>query len=326
MSVKTATSRFIYSSLRAGFYQQLLKSGFQQLGYGLVRGIETAQICRQGDRVIELASVLDNFPTKEHHLIGQYYKAWLGQKIGQDARPTFERIAEESLSYKTRALISLAAIEARKGNFDEGLRYYKEASKTANNHSLIVEISRDIALVRSNEGDHKQAVKEFEKALPLIKHADPFYYYQFLNSFAVELIEVGRLEEACNMSNIVLASSYAFAYPEWRETREDIAFRGYRSRSVISFSPVLSNVVLLPERSSEQKSVNKPGKILSYTDWKKKMVEESDDDAEIGDLEGLSENDLMVKLLYLATHKGVSAKKLRKIILYAQEVFSEPED
>ena len=114
--------------------------------------------------------------------------------------------------------MSLAAGEARKGNYDEELRYITEASKTTNNPSLIVELSRGIAMVRANEKDHKQAVKEFERIFPLVKHVKPIFYYQYLNSFAVELAEVGRLEEASNISDILLASPYAFAYPEWRET------------------------------------------------------------------------------------------------------------
>ena len=175
--------------------------------------------------------------------------------------------------------------------------------------------------MRSSEGDHKQAIKEFERTLPLAKHANPFYYYQFLNSFAVELIEVGRLEEACNMSNIVLASPYAFAYPEWRETREDIAFRGYRSRSTISFSKVPYNVVLLPERSSERKSVNKPGKILSYTDWTKKMVKEPNGDEELPD--DMTPQDMAMKLLELITENKEEEEKLRQILDYAIEVFSK---
>ncbi len=329
MSIKVPTNRFILSSLRAGFYQQLFKgiSGFHELGEKLVREIEVAQTFRQNDKVIEIASTLESIPIKEHQLIGQYYKGLRIERMGGNARGIFERIVEESRTYKTKALMSLATNEARKGNFDEELRYIAEASKTTNNPTLIVELSRGTGIVRAKEGDHKQAVKEFERIFPLIKHIKPISYYQYLNSFAVELAEVGRLEEANKICDVLLASPYVFAYPEWRETAEELRLKLYRSRSIISFSQVTPhNVLQLPERSVETQSAERPAKLLYYTDWKNKMVEESDDDTEIGDLEGLSENDLMVKLLYLATHKGVNAKKLRKVILYAQEVFSEPED
>lgn len=46
------------------------------------------------------------------------------------------------------------------------------------------------------------------------------------NSLAVELFAVWRLEEAKNVSQIVLASPFASPYPEYRETREEIALKG----------------------------------------------------------------------------------------------------
>jgi hypothetical protein len=52
-----------------------------------------------------------------------------------------------------------------------------------------------------------------------MRSSQPHVYYDYMNSFAVELCEVGRLEEAKNVSLIVLASPFAPAYPEWRETR-----------------------------------------------------------------------------------------------------------
>ncbi len=330
MSTKLATNRFIVSSLRAGFYQQLLKdiSGFHELGQKLIRDIEIAQAYRQISRVDEIGSILCGLPIKEHQLIGQYYKGMCVQHIGGNAKDIFERVVEESRTYKTKALMSLAMSEARKGNYDEELRYFTEASKSTNTPTLIVEASRGTAIVRAKEGDHKQAVKEFERIFPLIKHAAPISYYQYLNSFAVELAEVGRLEEARKICDVLLASPYAFAYPEWRETREDIERKGYHSSRSFTALPervAPQNIVRLPEREYIPVSQDKPGRVLHY-DWKNKMVKEPNGDTHIDDLEGMDEKDLMVKLLFLATHEGVTEKKLRKVVAYALKVISEPED
>jgi len=54
----------------------------------------------------------------------------------------------------------------------------------------------------------------------------PPIYYNPLNGFAVELLEVGRIAEARNVCNIVLASPVAAAYPACRETSMDIDLRG----------------------------------------------------------------------------------------------------
>ena len=327
MSIKLATNRFIVSSLRAGFYQQLFKgiSGFHELGENLVREIEVAQAFRQNDRVVEIASVLEGIPIKEHQLIGQYYKGLRVERIGGNARGVFERIVEESRTYKTKALMSLATNEARKGNYDEELRYIAEASKTTNNPTLIVELSRGTAIVRAKERDHKQAVKEFERIFPLIKYAAPISYYQYLNSFAVELAEVGRLEEARKICDVILASPYAFAYPEWRETAEEIRLKLYRSRSFVSFTQVAPyNVVPLPERSNEViETAKQPGKVLSYTDWTNKMVKEPNGNGDEEKLDDLGSGDLVMKLLNLVTDDAVTDEQRRKILEYAAKVISQ---
>ena len=109
MSVKVPTNRFIVSSLQAGFYQQLFKSisGFQELGYKLVLEAETAHAFRQGPRVEEIISILCNLPIKEYRLIGQYYKGLRAERIGE-TRSIFEKVAEESRTYKAESLMSLA--------------------------------------------------------------------------------------------------------------------------------------------------------------------------------------------------------------------------
>ena len=147
--------------------------------------------------------------------------------------------------------MSLALAETRRNDYDEAHRYVAEALKTTNSPSLIVEASRCIAVVKAKEGFHPQSLKDLERIAPLIRSANSHVRYQYLNSLAVELAEVGRLEEASNICDVLLASPYLFAYPEWRETAEEIHLKLYRSRSVISVTQVAPlNVVSLPERSS----------------------------------------------------------------------------
>lgn len=317
MSIKVASNRFIVSSLRAGFYQQLFRdiSGFQELGCRLVLEAETAHAFRQGSRVEEIIPFLCNLPIREHQLIGQYYKGLRIQRTGQNANYIFERVAEQSSTYKAKALMSLAASEAYQGNYNEEHRFFTEALKTTNNLSLIVEASRCMAVVRAKERDHKQAIKEFEKIFPLIKHAAPNFYYQYLNSFAVELAEVGRLEEASNICDVILASPYAFAYPEWRETAEEIRLKLYRSRSVVSFTQVAPyNVVPLPERSIKvTESTEQPGKLLSYTDWTKKMVKEPNGNDEL-DFSKMSDKDKLFKIIELSSTEDITDDQLDQIL------------
>src|ERR1044072_8096546 len=74
-SMKTTTNRFIWSSLQAGFYQQVVSSvlSFQELGNSLVRYAENARAFRLTDKVQEASQILINLPLNELQSIGSYY-------------------------------------------------------------------------------------------------------------------------------------------------------------------------------------------------------------------------------------------------------------
>jgi hypothetical protein len=335
MSIKVATSRFMLSSLRAGFYQQILRgiSGFQELGHRLVKEIDIAQTYRQDNRVIEIASILGSLPLKEHQLIGQYYEAWLGQKTGKDGRSIFERVAEESRTYKTKALMSLAATEARRGNYGEEFRYFTEALKTTDNPSLIVEVSRSIAVVKAKEGFHPQSLKDLERIGPLLRYTNPLARYQYYNSCAVELCEVGRIEEARNISNIVLASPYINAYPEWRETRYDIERKGYSSRSAVfvALTSTQQNVVLLPlsegQKTYARNPFQPPATVRSIDEWKKMPKKKNGDKKDDFALPANpTERDIFFRIMHLASQDGLSEKKLWKMLEAVERISEETEE
>ncbi|HEY3136596.1 MAG TPA: hypothetical protein VGL29_11270 [Blastocatellia bacterium] len=93
-------------------------------------------------------------------------------------------------------------------------------------------------MINGLEGNHRGAVALLETLFPLacsVRASQPHLYYDYLNSLAVELCEVERLEEARNVSKVVLASPFAPAYPEWQETREEIELKARRaSRWVVA--------------------------------------------------------------------------------------------
>jgi hypothetical protein len=154
-----------------------------------------------------------------------------------------------------------------------------------------------IAVISSEDGNHRDALGLLESLFALALHArssQPHVYYDYMNSLAVELCEVGRLEEARNISQIVLASPFAPAYPEWRDTSNEIALRGRRaSRSVVAFGGLASesesqidseaeNLVQLatPQRSGSnrlQDSVvtrtKQRARVVNLLDWKNEMAE-----------------------------------------------------
>jgi hypothetical protein len=176
-------------------------------------------------------------------------------------------------------------------------------------------------------------VKELEGLLPFARsmaRSSPTAYLDHLNSLAVELCEIGRIQEAGAVSRIVLASPYAFAYPEWRETGADIARRGYKSRSSVpviqpfSEPEKIQNVLYMPEPRPASGSPIKSGRgrLFSLEKWKKKMVKSNGDD----ELDKLTDKDLVLKILHMSSDEGMTWKKLRKIIDYIAKVQSEPDE
>jgi tetratricopeptide (TPR) repeat protein len=204
------------------------------LGNRIISEIKIARAFRQSDVVRQLSSILINFPVREYQLIGEYYEVWCDYRESKCRTEVLERVIEQSKTYKTKALFSLAAFEGRKGRIETSLRLYSESLKTAPTVSEQIELLRSVAVLKAGEGFHASSLKDLESLLPFIRCSEPLAYYDFLNSYAIELGEVGRIEEAQNVCRITLASPYAFAYPEWSETANEIALRGYKSRSSVS--------------------------------------------------------------------------------------------
>jgi hypothetical protein len=64
--------------------------------------------------------------------------------------------------------------------------------------SEYIDLSKALAVLKAQDGYHERAIADMENLIPLIRHAEPLVYYELLNSYAVELAEVGRKSEARN--------------------------------------------------------------------------------------------------------------------------------
>jgi len=327
MSVTVANSRFITSSLRAAFYQQLVAvSDFHKLGKWLVAECEKAQALRQTERLKESSLILSGIPIQEYQIIGQFYEAYTS--VGQNPHTLLENVVEKSKSYKSKALIALATLELGAGNCDSGINFCIEAIRRSHNVSTIVQAARSIAVIKSAEGLNRSALKDLEAIAPLAQYASPIARYQYLNSLAVEYGEIGRVEEASDICKVLLASPFAFAYPEWRETSDETALMGYKSRSAVSvIQPVRENVFKLPVAESSSNSIQEESaKVFSLLEWKKKMGKEPNgDNTEANqDLNKMSEKELLLEIIQLASQNGVGEHELRDILDHARKVIYGP--
>jgi len=267
---------------------------------------------------------LSNLPIKEYQLIGRYYLGWYACCSEGNFPPSlFENIFEQSKTYKAKSLITLGALAGARGDLETEMQYQKEALKHSD-LATSIRILKAIAIVKSKEGFHKSAVRSLQAVLPILRFARPQVYYDTLNSLAVELGEVGRIEEASNISRIVLASPFAFAYPEWRETGQELALRGYKSRSVVSvLKPALdsNNVVPIPMNNNPSLPQQEHARVFDLQAWREKMVKEPNGDDETLP-EDMSVQDMAMKILELITDNKDDEENIRKLMESAIKIFS----
>jgi hypothetical protein len=327
MSKQTESKLFIVSSLitHAGFYQELLKglSSYQQLGNRILKEIKTARAFRQNEKVEELSKILMNIPIKEYQLIGEYYFAWRYCREDISQAKTLEKIAEQSQTYKAQALLMRAAIEGYQCNIESEFYFYTEALKTHPALSEYLKASIAIAVIKSKEGFHKSALKELESLIPLIRHAEPLIYSDFLNSYAVELSEVGRKQEARNVIKQVLESPFIIAYPEWRETAGELkpANRSFavlnptrQRRGKLLSMPVIEH--------AEPVKQDRPALVINLETWKAKMGKKKNGKNRTG----LDGRQLLLRLVELSTAPGMTDDKLYKVVALMEKLLTEPDE
>ena len=263
-----------------------------------------------------------NIPIKEYQLIGNYYFAWRYCREDISQAKTLEKIAKQSQTYKAQALLMRAAIEGYQCNIEPELYFYTEALKTHPVLSEYLKASIAIAVIKSKEGFHKFALKELESLILLIRNAEPLIYFDFLNSYAVELSEAGRKQEARNVIKPVLESPFIIAYPEWRETAEDLKGpnRSFailnptrpRRRGKLLSMPVIEHAELIEQ--------DRPAPVINLETWKAKMGKKKN-----GDLEDLDSRQLLLKLMELGVAPGMTDDKLLQAIQFMYKLLTEPQ-
>jgi hypothetical protein len=217
---------------------------------------------------------------------GQYYLALAAKNKGfiEESLHLLEKAgASNDLRLRAKAFSTIGAILLEQNKLEESFWFRLQALRFASSNYceplIIVEARRAIAILKSINGDHCGAVADLEKLLPaarLMGKQQPVIYYDVLNSLAVELGEVGRIDEGCGALNIALASPFVVAYPEWLATRAELIERGRRaSRSLVAVGRLLEEANVLPfdftlaktqERLCQGEEVS--GSIQHIDDWK----------------------------------------------------------
>jgi tetratricopeptide (TPR) repeat protein len=361
------------SITQTGFYQRIvsrLMEGFRNeqvlrdLGGELVVLAEQAHAFRRMDLLGEVSRILVGLPLPERYeAVGRYYQALCAKRFGhgdiEQAERLLERVGENaSPDYRIKAVISLGANCLHRGDIRSALSLYCEASHYASMTGLFdpyatIQTQKMVAVLTSMEGNHRDALAILENLFPLahsVRRLQPHIYYDHLNSLAVELCAMGRVEEARNASEIVLASPFAAAYPEWRDTREEIKLKERRrSRSTVAFDRRVADAgsgsdtvgagrlmhFPSPARDSDlaldESETGEPARVLDMREWKEKMptlsgVKSSkghQGPAKPGQPVKLDTREMLLRIIDLLGDDRVTDDQLRRALMILEEE-SEP--
>ena len=324
----------LFSGLRKGIYTKHLLLEFAKQ---VVRIADCAYTIRHTEVLEQAGEILLHLPIPRlYQSVGEYYKAIALRQQGDvvQARTMLERVAEYApLAYRARAVQYMGSIAHTTGDYQSALPLYIEASRIAASGNwcdphTTATAQQNIAILKSIDGDRRGALSDLENLYPLVRAlgtVEPYKQYHYLNSLSVELSAAGRYEEAGNICQIVLASPYTFAYPEWRETEQDLALRGYKSRSSVRVTQVIHrNVFYLPEPGPAKGPPIKSGRarVLSIEKWKKKMGKENGDQ----NLDEMSDRDLFMEIMHQTSQGTITRKKLLKFLDAIQKINSEPDE
>jgi len=336
MSKPTAASFFIESPSLGNsseLYQVLLHGidSYHQLGNRLIQLAEHAHAFRHFDRVREYGQALSRVPIKAYQTIGIYFLAVAvncnGKGDQDEARRLFELAIDTAPdTYKVKATLSLGALSYNKRDFDSSFYFYRKGLKSKKLSAAGLHAIRALSVLKAIEGSHTQAIKDLESILPVIKYAPAHIYFDILNSYAVELGEVGRKEEAKNIMRVVLASPFVFAYPEWRETAADLKAVN-RSSVVIGAVPdTPHNVLFMPVEHERRQSsaVWSPAHVLDFQKWKAKMRKGKEGPSKQGH-KIVTEKDMLVRLMEIFTNDETTDEQRHKIWEAAEKILTEPQ-
>jgi hypothetical protein len=158
-------------------------------------------------------------------LVGEYFTGLVimdgGRGDMKAARERLERAAESCrFPYRDRALLSLSAVCIYTGDYSTSVKIAEAMRKSADPYTRL-EARRAIATVYGMEGQSERALEILESMYPEVAKASADLAHvkaHYANSRAVELGELGRLDEAIKWSEIATGDTLAGCHPEFHKT------------------------------------------------------------------------------------------------------------
>lgn len=210
---RTKTNLLIISHLHDACSQQVQR---------LIQIADAAAELRQPDLLLEASSTLYKLGQDE---ASHFYLALANRRrTGQEtpSRAILSDLAERAGNlWRAKALTTLGTLDFHKGNHREATDYYAQARRLSPDPLTFLHTQAMTAQIAGLEGDHRTAVRILSQTLPLAS-SKGIHGLNHRNSLAVELNELGRVEEARYYLEPCLSSPYRIYYPEWADTATEV--------------------------------------------------------------------------------------------------------
>jgi tetratricopeptide (TPR) repeat protein len=323
----------------------------------LVEVAESALDLHQTAAIEHVSQVLRQMPLpRRYESLAEFYRTFALRRRGALAESCagFEQLAETStlpLAFRARSLQAMALSRTEQGRWDDALYGFLQAARAAMaSGDLLGQVTARWMMAvhfQSRHGDHAGALKVYEDLMPFVRvlaSEHPYAYYSMLNSRALELIELGRGDEALHLSSIAVRSPVANVHPEYLETQTEILEKMRRaSPSVVGVrwpqepveaaAPLVaaSNVITLPLNARAVAppvdAASQPmARVISYRGWQQPANDSADIAQEsftAGELRQMSIHDKQKALLTVIFNDDISHDTLDRLLACAGKIITD---
>ncbi|HVF91258.1 MAG TPA: hypothetical protein VNH22_14420 [Blastocatellia bacterium] len=206
---------------------------FTQLTHRLISASEFAYSRQDFEGIKQASSLLVALPLPQAQSAGLWYQAISDYKAGKTAQAaaTLDGLVnrpEAAPRFRARALQSLGTIHYWSGDAESARLLYMESARYIRGSAPLDAYTFAQALIlhsysRGLDGESRQAVKELLSLEKLVKTiGEPLLTATYCNNIAVELLELGHVNEAAFYSRVACLSPFVNAHTEWKDTALEI--------------------------------------------------------------------------------------------------------
>ncbi|MGH9830114.1 MAG: tetratricopeptide repeat protein, partial [Blastocatellia bacterium] len=225
---------------------------------GLLLLARQARVSRDIDALGTISDlILESFNGSSFAEVARFHKAHCLQAHGNVAagrKLLTEVIKRVGSRFRARGLLALGASYRDAGEYSECRSLYLEAIRAADESDPLTRLQslRMVAVVQAIEGDHFGSLSALQSLVPQTLYLGRWYpadVYDLLNSIAIELGELGRVDEAARIIDRVLRTPFAKNCPHWLDTKIELA----KKRPLIfpPFTIAIGAPAAPPQRESE---------------------------------------------------------------------------